>query len=237
MTVPAGSILFVLAVIFPQSPAQDSLNRGISAFRNANYKSAVEYFKQALDLDPNLAAAEFYLATAYAQQYMPGSQSRENLEFAADAIESFKRVLRRDPGSLNAAMGLASIYQSTNDFQNARENYLTVSKLDSQNPVPFYALGALDWIMVSNKADPLPLGEQSRLIEEGLENLDRALVLNPQYRDAMIYKNLLLREKARLLASADDWFNKARELRQIRQVTPPGSGQNGATVITRPPQQ
>src|SRR2546425_8787631 len=223
MSVATGSILFMLAVIFPQSPAQDSLTKGISAFRNANYKSAVEYFKQALDLDPNLAAAEVYLATAYAQQYVPGSQSRENLEFADNAIAAFKRVLIRDPGNRNAVLGLASIYQSTNDFQNARENYLSASRLDPQNPVPLYALGAVDWIQVYDKSNPLPFGEQSRLIEEGVQNLDKALALNPQYEDAMTYKNLLLREKARLaldpaekarlLALADDWFNKALEAR------------------------
>src|SRR5262249_55542018 len=156
--------------------------------RDANYKSAIEYFKQALDLDPNLANAQIYLATAYLQQYTVGSQSRENLEFAENAIEGFNRVLRQHPDNVNAALALASIYQSTKDFQNARENYLLASKLDPQNPVPFYALGQVNWMMVSQKDDPLPFVEQSRLIEEGLENLDKALAVNSQYEDAMTYK-------------------------------------------------
>jgi tetratricopeptide (TPR) repeat protein len=232
MSAIAGLMLFVLATVFPQqSPARDSVNKGVNAFRNANYKGAVEYFKQALDQDPDFATAELYLATAYLQQYVPGSKSPENLEFADNALESFKRVLRRDPDNVNAVLGLASIYKNTNDFQNARDNYLRASTLDPQNPVPFYALATLDWTMVDDKTNPLPFGEQSRLIEEGLENLDTALALNPQYEDAMTYKNLLLREKARLsvdpaerarlIALANDWFNKALEVRYRNRQAPP----------------
>jgi hypothetical protein len=54
--------------------------------------------------------------------------------------------------------------------------------------------------------------------------LDKALGLNPDYEDAMTYKNLLYREKARLAgneddkkkltAQADEWFNKALETRK-----------------------
>jgi len=36
MSVIVGSILIVMGVIFTQSPAQDSLNKGIKAFRDAN---------------------------------------------------------------------------------------------------------------------------------------------------------------------------------------------------------
>ena len=43
MSVIVGSILIVMGVIFPQSPAQDSLNKGIKAFRDANYKSAIQH--------------------------------------------------------------------------------------------------------------------------------------------------------------------------------------------------
>ena len=49
--------------------------------------------------------------------------------------------------------------------------------------------------------------------------LDKALEMNPNYEEAMAYKNLLLRDKAavtkdpaeakRLIDEADVWFNKA----------------------------
>ena len=86
--------------------------------------------------------------------------------------------------------------------------------------------------MVSQKDDSLPFVEQSHLIEEALENLDKALAVSPQYEDAMTYKSLFLREKARLaldpaekarlLRMADDWLNKASEARyRNRRPSPP----------------
>src|SRR5262249_44714790 len=78
------------------SQARDLLNRGVSAFRNADYESAVAFFTQAAQLDPDMRTAEVYLATAYAQRYVPGVNTRQNLAFANNAIAAFKRVLDRN---------------------------------------------------------------------------------------------------------------------------------------------
>ena len=209
----------------PLTQARDTLNRGVSAFRNADYESAIALFKQAAALDPDFTVAEVYLATAYAQRFVPGGQTRENLAFADNAIGTFKHILSQDPNNINALMGLASIYQNSNHLQEARETYLTASKVNPQNAMVFYSVGSIDWILVYDKNSPLPFGQQSLLIDEGLASLDSALALNPQYEDAMTYKNLLLREKARLAvepaeksrltALADEWFNKALETRKL----------------------
>jgi len=55
--------------------ARDNLNRGVQAFKNASYAEAVEYFKEAVRLDPTFPTARLYLATAYMQQYIPGAES------------------------------------------------------------------------------------------------------------------------------------------------------------------
>jgi hypothetical protein len=95
----------------------------------------------------------------------------------------------------------------------------------------------------------LPFADQARLIEEGLTNLDSTLALYPQYDDAMTYKNLLLREKARLavdpaeksrlIALADSWFEKALETRKTnaatRRTIPPGNGVTGFAPPPPPP--
>jgi hypothetical protein len=82
-------------------------------------------------------------------------------------------------------------------------------------------------MIVFDKAAPPPPEEQLTLVNEGLEYLDKALALNSDYEDAMAYKNLLYREKARLtenegektqlIAQADEWFNKALETRKRLQ--------------------
>ena len=231
----------------PTIQARVAINQGVAAFRNANYSRAVEFFKQAVELDPDSTTAQVYLATAYAQQYVPGKQSQENLQYGSNAIESFKRILKKDPQNMNALSGLASIYQNTGDLANARESFLAVSKIDSTNPVAFYAVGALDWLMVYDRQNPQPLALQSRLIEEGLTYLDFALSLNPDYEDAMTYKNLLIREKvrfttdpseqAKLTAMADDWFNKALETRKrnAQRRAPQGVSTGTRTIIVPAP--
>ena len=228
------AILALAATSCQKLQARDNLNKGVRAFRDAHYDNAVNYFKQAVQLDPDLTTAEIYLATAYSQQFIPGGRGEDNEKNAQLAMQTFDNVLKRDPNNVNAIAGLASIYQNTNQFQKAREFYLKDASLDPTNPLPFYAVGSVDWIMVFNKNNPPPPEEQAQLIEEGLSNLDKALAINPTYEDAMTYKNLLYREKARLsndqaektqlIAQADEWFNKALETRKANAAKAAGPG-------------
>jgi TonB family protein len=142
-------------------------------------------------------------------------------------------------------MGLAKVYQNTERFQDAHDTFLAVSKLEPQNPLPFYSIGAIDWIIVYDKKNPASPGQQAVVIDEGLSNLDSALGLNPRYEDAMTYKNLLLREKARLAfdpqektrltRQADDWFNRALETRRTNAQTGASNSPVGAIPPPPPP--
>ncbi|MBV9610563.1 MAG: hypothetical protein JO187_13460, partial [Acidobacteria bacterium] len=58
--------------------ARDQLNKGVQSYKNAKYEDAIEHFKNAVSLDPALLTARLYLATAYAQQYIPGADTPEN---------------------------------------------------------------------------------------------------------------------------------------------------------------
>jgi len=209
--------------------ARDNLNKGVRAFRDAHYENAVKYFQQAVQLDPDLTTAEIYLATAYAQQYVPGGRGEDNEKNAQMAIHTFENVLNRDPNNVNAIAGLASIYQSlgqedTKNLRKAHDYYMKYASLDSSNAIPFYAIGSLDWLIVFDKNNSDPKEEQLKVIDEGLANIDKALALNPDYDDAMTYKNLLYRQKAdraeteeekkKLTDMADEWFNKGLETRK-----------------------
>jgi TonB family protein len=210
--------------------ARDNLNRGIKAFRESKYDVAAESFKKAMQLDPDLTNAELYLATAYAQQYIPGSTTAQNTEAANNAIRTFESVLTKRPNDVNALSGLANLYQSLNDFLKAREYFVRAATLDPRNPRALYAIGAVDWYLVYDKKQPLQPAEQTPLIEEGLLYLDKALALDSQHVEAMTFMNLLLRvkaqiamdpaEKASLIAQADQWFKKALETRRLKSPTP-----------------
>jgi tetratricopeptide (TPR) repeat protein len=218
--------------------ARDNLNKGVQAFRAQKYDSAIDHFKKAIELDPELTNAELYLATAYAQQFVPGSTSEENQKDAELAIETFQKVLSKDPMNKTAMAGIASIYQNNNQYDKAREAYMKNAEVDPTNHIPFYAVGSVDWIIVHNTDSKLSPEDRSKLIEEGLQYLDKSININPDYEDTLWYTNLLLREKANMAkdkakvtkdkneqkallateaeleAKADEWSNKALEVRK-----------------------
>src|SRR5271165_2454975 len=86
----SGRVLTILAVLLAllsavgceKLRARDQLNKGVQAYKNARYEEAIEHFKNAVQLDPSLINAKLYLATAYAQQYIPGADSPENNKYA-----------------------------------------------------------------------------------------------------------------------------------------------------------
>ncbi len=68
--------------------ARDQLNKGVQSFKNAKYEEAINHFQEAVKLDPTLLNARLYLATAYAQQYIPGADTPDNNKMAEQAIEA-----------------------------------------------------------------------------------------------------------------------------------------------------
>src|SRR5712692_1076119 len=79
--------------------ARDQLNKGVGAFRNAQFQTAVNHFQTAVNLDPGFLNARLYLATAYQQLYIPEGESEENIKISHQAIEAFEEVLKMDPGN------------------------------------------------------------------------------------------------------------------------------------------
>ena len=134
--------------------ARDLLNKGVAAFKNAQFDAAVEDFKQAKSLDPDLVNARLYLATAYASQYIPGAPSDENMRHGQEAIAEYKDVLNKDPNNMSAIDGLASIlYQMAGQpfneklFEESKEYHQKHIDLHPNDPQPYYSIGVIDWAL------------------------------------------------------------------------------------------
>ena len=203
-----------------QTSARDYLNLGVNAFKTGNYPVAVEHFKAAIALDPNFDMARLYLATAYVQQYIPGTETPENRKYADAAMDEFSTVLQKDPTNLLATESMASLYYNVKDFAKALEWNRKVLSLDPNNKEAYYTLGVIPWtefIGADREArqheqmkpeDPAPLidaAERATLrarywqsLTEGIENEKRAIAIDPDYANAMAYMNLLIRYRADL---------------------------------------
>jgi tetratricopeptide (TPR) repeat protein len=134
--------------------ARDLLNKGVAAFKNAQFDAAVEDFKQAKELDPDLINARLYLATAYASQYIPGAPSDENMRHGQEAIAEYRSVLEKDPNNMSAIDGLASIlYQMAGQpfdpkkFEESKSYHEKHIALKPQDPQPYYSVGVIDWAL------------------------------------------------------------------------------------------
>ncbi len=62
--------------------ARDQLNKGVDAYKSGKYEEAIGHFQKATELDPSLPMAKTYLATALAQNVVPGLDTPENLKTA-----------------------------------------------------------------------------------------------------------------------------------------------------------
>ena len=220
--------------------ARDHLNKGVIAYKNAKYEEAIGHFQQSVELDPTLLNAKMYLATAYAQQYIPGVEGADNQRMAEQAIEQYKAVLdapnlARDQ-KVNSAKGIAYLYLNMKKFDDAKKFYRQASDVDPNDPEPFYSVGVIYWtacyqprmearnklglkpedhLSVKNKDQKKACGElkdkNGPYISEGIEALGTALKLRPDYDDAMAYMNLMYREKADV--ECEDADSRAADLK------------------------
>jgi len=134
--------------------ARDQLNKGVAAFKNAQYDTAIEYFKQAKQLDPGLMNARLYLATAYATQYIPGAPSEQNVRLGNAAVDEFREVLQIDPNNLSAIDGIGSILfqmaatpYDPKKFEESKSYHQKHIELKSNDPEPYYWIGVIDWTL------------------------------------------------------------------------------------------
>lgn len=232
--------------------ARDQLNKGVQAYKSARFEQAIEHFKTAVELDPNLSVAKLYLATAYTGQYIPGVDSEENTRMAEQAIDQYKQVLgtTNDPTyKLTCLKGIASLYFNMKKLDMARDFYRQAQEVDPNDPEIYYSIGVIDWTETYQKSSEVKAGlglkvddeykkdktnadacqqvkaANEQKVTEGLDVLNKAVDLRPDYDDAMAYLNLLYRRRADIqctdpearaadLKTADEWVAKTMAIKR-----------------------
>jgi len=134
-------------------------------------------------------------------------------------------------------------------FDESRTYHLKHIQIKPDDPEPYYWVGVIDWTLAYranrelriayNKTARRPikddeafsgklreefLSTQGENIDQGIDELRKAIQLRPDYADAMAYLNLLYRQKAdlatsdaerqQLLQAADELVDKVKEIKQ-----------------------
>ncbi len=235
-----------------QLEARDQLNKGVEAYKAAKYEAAIDHFQRAVSLDPNYPMTRVYLATAYAQQVVPDLKTPKNEKIAQTAIDQFNQVLEKNPNDVTSLAQIANLYMDLDEFNKAKEWNQKVLAADPKNSQAAYTIGVIDWrqayknsigvLKGANLTDngkgnaKLPKQycetlkqENQDIVNNGIEYLQKALDINPNYDDAMSYMNLMYRQKANLacgdtkerladVQTADNWAAKQLATRRANEL-------------------
>jgi len=158
------------------------------------------------------------------------------------------------------AQGIPKMEDKVKKLDDSKEWYEKLIAADPQNKEGYYSLAVIDWLkwypnlmtaraeMGMKPEDPGPLKDKKvkaelkekyePLIDDGIAKLNQAIKLDPNYDDAMAYMNLLIREKADLsdtpdqykaqVAEADTWVQKSLETKKAKAAKAPAAGGDAA---------
>ncbi|HSP69188.1 MAG TPA: tetratricopeptide repeat protein [Bryobacteraceae bacterium] len=176
-------------------------------------RKAKEEFQKVLDKDANdkNALASLAMLAFNQAQSLPLDQK---LKMFDESAKWQRRRIEVDPKEKEAyySLGVIAYQKWIPALMTARSNL----RMRPEDPGPLKDKKVKEEL----KADYGPI------VEEGMQNLNKALEIDPEYDDAMAYLNLLIRERADLLDSPDDykkqvevadgWLQKALDTKKIK---------------------
>ena len=170
--------------------------------------------KAMIQMEPNVPENYFVLADIYADS--------GEYELAEQTYLKAKEVRPKDPA---VHMQLAGFYNSQGDFDKTIGAVRDRIAVDPNNPEAYQTLATYYW---DSAYRDFRLAEKQKLdyVLKGLEAVNKAIDIKPDYMEAIAYKNLLLRLQANLekdpakqqalLREADQLRDRATELRKAK---------------------
>jgi tetratricopeptide (TPR) repeat protein len=269
LTLAAVGLALISSLGCDKLRARDQLNKGVKAYKDNHYEQAIDHFQEAVRLDPALINARMYLATAFVSQYIPGVDSPDNMRTAQQAIDEYQKVIDGKPSreqKVNSAKGIAYLYLNMKRWDDSKKYYRLASDSDPNDPEPYYSIGVIDWTAAyqPRMEERAKLGmkpdehlnaknkEQKKVcdqlkeknapaIQEGIDSLNKAIQLRPDYDDAMAYMNLMYRERADVecddlgartedLKTADHWVDETLRIKKAKAEKAAQNQSGGITI-------
>lgn len=140
-----------------------------------------------------------------------------------EAIKFYEEMLKTNPKDSKAMSSIAQMYFKKGDFDTAVVWLKKRLEVEGNNPEVYYLIGVQAWDRSYNFPGLSP-ETRAKIVEEGLQSLNKALEIKPDYFEAITYVNLLYREKAKMETDpakkkeyteiADKYLQQALDLRK-----------------------
>ncbi len=145
----------------------------------------------------------------------------------AGAYDEAEKVLQQAkearPSDPAVYMYLAGYYNRQGEFDKTIDALQERASKEPNNPEAFYTISTYYWDK-AYRDFKLKENEKREFVQKGIEAVDHSLQIKPDYMEALVYKNLLLRLEANLekdpskqqalIKQADQLRDKAQELRK-----------------------
>ena len=190
---------------------------------------AVKAFESYLEDYPDDEKVRDYLISTYV-----------NSKKYDQALTYLAKQAQEDPENANIQASRIRLLIEAGRVAEARQiaNQLPANQAKAE---ALYTLGVHEWDNAFHgKNTTMPVVEQEKRIDEALTGMQEALRINPEYFEAMVYYNLLFREKAKLqtdeakkqeyTAKANEWVEKAKALRKKMQEEEKKKAQEAKTT-------
>jgi tetratricopeptide (TPR) repeat protein len=165
-----------------------------------------------IQLDPTDPGGYFQLSKIY--------EDAGRYEEAEQTLLKARDAKPNDPAVWNS---IAGYYNRQGEFEKTMEAFNKAAELDPNNPQGYHQIGAYYQDKVA-KDFRLTTPQKKDYVLKGLAAEDTAIKLNPNYFEAVLWKNILLRQQANtetdpkkqkeLLEEAEQLLNKAKELQK-----------------------
>lgn len=173
-------------------------------------------YKEIIALDPSEPTNYLQLAKLY-----------EDAGRYDEAEAQYNKARDAKPNDPTVLAALAGYYNRQGQFDKTIDVLTKAASLQPNNPEGWHLIATFYWDE-ANKDFRLPPAQKMDYIQKGIAMEDKALQLNPNYIDALTYKNILLRlqanntkdpqEQKKLINQADQLRNKAMDLQNKKQT-------------------
>jgi tetratricopeptide (TPR) repeat protein len=227
----------------------DPANRRLLENAAANYQRAIEILQRSIPIEAKLSRLALeYLAHVYGSDKLNDPAKAEELilqmiQLDPTEISNYFLIakLYEDAGEYAAAenallnardkradapivyMQLAGFYNRQGAFDKTIAALIERADRDPANPEAYYTIATYYWDH-AYRTFTLTGVEKREMVMKGLGSVERAIGLKPDYMEALVYKNLLLRLQAnletdplkrdQLIREADDTRDYAQQLRR-----------------------